>query len=73
MQKIAGAFLHLWQGEEFRLWSHLSPLKCAEVCQGCSGRQQRKYGRLIQQNQLKKKASEEAMALDMGIPISLVW
>ena len=31
MQKIAGAFLHLWQGEEFRLWSHLSPLKCAEV------------------------------------------
>lgn len=24
MQKIAGAFLHLGQGEEFRLWSHLS-------------------------------------------------
>lgn len=31
MQKITGAFLHQWQGEEFRLWSHLSPLKCAEA------------------------------------------
>ncbi len=31
MQKIAGAFLYLWQGEVFRLWSHLSSLKCTEV------------------------------------------
>ncbi|BEC80747.1 hypothetical protein VEE59_30690 [Escherichia coli] len=23
MQNIAGAFLHLWQGEEFNLWSHI--------------------------------------------------
>ena len=52
------------------MWSHLSPLKCEEVCQGCSGRQQRKYGRLIQQNQREKKASGEALAVDMGIPIS---
>lgn len=45
------------------MWSHLSPLKCAEVTNGCSGHQQRKYGRLIQQNQLKRKASEEACLL----------
>ncbi len=31
MQKITGAAEHLCKGEEFRLWSHLSPLKCAEV------------------------------------------
>ncbi len=45
------------------MWSHLSPLKCAEVTNGCSGHQQRKYGRLIQQNQLKRKTSEEACLL----------
>ena len=45
------------------MWSHLSPLKCAEVTNGCSDHQQRKYGRLIQQNQLKRKASGEANEL----------
>ncbi len=72
MQIIAGAFLHLWQGEEFRLWSHLSPLKCAEVLpSGVQLRRRLNYGWLIMENQHKRKAFEEAIGVLMLVYKSL--